>query len=50
MYKCCKFVVCYFLCVGGRGVGWQVPLVYECCKIVCGTPCGIGVGGGWSIY
>ena len=23
-----------------------VPLVYECCKLVGDTPCGLGVGGG----
>ena len=23
-----------------------VPLVYECCKMVGGTPCGLGVGCG----
>ena len=23
-----------------------VPLVYECCKLVGSTPCGLGVGGG----
>ena len=23
----------------------MVPLVYECCKLVGGTPCGLGVGG-----
>ena len=28
--------------VGGGGQG--VPLVYECCKLVGGTPCGFGVG------
>ena len=28
----------------GRGVG--VPLVYECCKMVSGTSCGLGVGVG----
>ena len=28
-----------------------VPLVYECCKMVGGTSCGLGVGGGggWSL-
>ena len=30
----------------GRGWGWLVPLVYECCKLVGGTPCSLGVGGG----
>ena len=28
------------------GWGWGVPLVYECCKMVVGTSCGLGVGGG----
>ena len=28
--------------MGGQGV----PLVYECCKMVGGTSCGLGVGGG----
>ena len=28
--------------MGGHGV----PLVYECCKLVGGTPCGLEVGGG----
>ena len=32
--------------VGGQGVG--VPLVYECCKIVVGTSCGLGIGG-WGV-
>ena len=32
-----------FPVVGGRG--WGVPLVYECCKMVDGTPCRFGVGG-----
>ena len=27
------------------GWGWGVPLVYECCKMVVGTSCGLGVGG-----
>ena len=27
--------------VGDRG--WGVPLVYECCKMVGGTSCGLGV-------
>ena len=31
--------------VGGLG-GGGVPLVYECCKMVVGTSCGLGVGGG----
>ena len=31
--------------VGGRGWGWGVPLVYECCKMVGGTSCGWGRGG-----
>ena len=22
--------------------------MYECCKLVCGTPCGLGVGG-WGV-
>ena len=35
----------YFLWVGGRGWGAGVPLVYECCKMVGGTSCGLGVGG-----
>ena len=27
-----------------------VPLVYECCKMVGGTSCGLGVGGwGWGV-
>ena len=41
-----------FLLVGGRGSGEGGPLVYECCKIVGGTPCGLGVGGWWvpSVY
>ena len=26
--------------VGGRGGGWGIPLVYECCKMVGGTSCG----------
>ena len=30
----------------GWGWGQEVPLVYECCKLVGGTPCGLGVGGG----
>ena len=31
----------------GVGVGdGGIPLVYEHCKFVCGTPCGLGVGGG----
>ena len=30
----------------GWGLGVGVPLVYECCKIVGGTPCGLEVGGG----
>ena len=34
----------YLLWVGGRVGG--VPLVYECCKMVGGTSCGLGVGGG----
>ena len=35
----------------GRGWGVVVPLVYECCKMVGGTPCelGVGVGIGRSI-
>ena len=33
----------YFLWVGEWGQG--VPLVYECCKMVNGTSCGLGVGG-----
>ena len=33
--------------------GWEikqrgVPLVYECCKMVVGTSCGLGVGG-WGL-
>ena len=40
----------YFLWVGGRGVGdGMVPLVYECCKLVGGTPCGLGVGGSITV-
>ena len=32
--------------MGGGGV----PLVYECCKMVGGTSCGLGVGGGgWGV-
>ena len=27
-------------------MGAGVPLVYECCKLVGGTPYGLGVGGG----
>ena len=28
-----------------------VPLVYECCKMVGGTSCGLGVGGwAWGIH
>ena len=40
----------YFLWVGDRGVGvgGGVPLVYECCKMVVGTSCGLGVGG-WGV-
>ena len=26
-----------------------VPVVYECSKLVGGTPCGLGVGGGGSL-
>ena len=29
--------------VGGRVWGQGVPLVYECCKMVGGTSCGLGV-------
>ena len=32
--------------VEGRGWGWGVPLVYECCKMVGGTSCGRGWGWG----
>ena len=39
MYECCDGGW-YFLWVGGRG--WGVPLVYECCKMVGGTSCGLG--------
>ena len=27
-----------------------VALLYECCKIVAGTPCGLGVEGWGSIW
>ena len=27
-------------------MGWGVPLVNECCKMVGGTCCGLGVGVG----
>ena len=30
-------------------VGVGVPLVDECCKLVGGTPCGLGVGG-WGLW
>ena len=30
----------------GWGWGQGVPLVYECCKMVGGTSCGLGVEGG----
>ena len=36
------------LWVGGRGWGAGVPLVNECCKMVSGTSCGLGVGG-WRV-
>ena len=26
-----------------------VPLVYECCKLVGGTTCGLGIGGSISV-
>ena len=40
----------YFLWVGGRGWGQGVPLVYECCNMVGGTSCGLGVGEwGWGV-
>ena len=32
--------------VGFKGVGAGVPLVYECCKMVSGTSCGLVIGGG----
>ena len=33
------------------GWGRGVPLVYECCKMVGGTSCGLGVGGGgWVVH
>ena len=25
-------------------------ILYECCKLVGGTSCGLGVGGGGSLY
>ena len=28
---------------------WGVPLVYECCEMVGGTSCGLGVGGWGSL-
>ena len=31
-------------------VRWWVPLVYECCKMVGSTSCGLGVRGwGWEV-
>ena len=36
-----------FPVVGGRG--WGIPLVYECCKMVGGIFCGLGVRGGGSL-
>ena len=35
-------------CRGMGGKGDKIPLVYECCKMVGGTSCGLGVGGGGS--
>ena len=32
----------------GWGLGVGFPLVYECCKMVGGTSCGLGVGG-WEV-
>ena len=35
----------------GWGRGWEAggPLVYECCEMVVGTSCGLGVGGWGSL-
>ena len=30
-------------------MGVESPLVYECCKFVGGTPCGLEVGGSTSV-
>ena len=35
--------------VGGKGWESGVLLVYECCKMVGCTSCGLGVGGGGSL-
>ena len=45
---CMSVVRCWveFLWLGVGGGGLGVPLVYECCKMVGGTPCGLGVDGG----
>ena len=33
-----------------EGRRWGVPLVYECCKIVGGTTCRLGIKvGGWGV-
>ena len=35
----------------GWGLGVGFPLVYECCKMVGVTSCGLGVGGwGWGSF